>query len=423
MSITDGSTAGLATSGDAQVFRTLEGQRGLPRWFPIVYRVIAGLKQGAIEWRLPDGRVFRAQGIEPGPEARIVVRDPRMFGRIVRGGNLGFCEAYLDGWFEVEPDLQNLLDLLLLNNEEVLHSLPGGPAAQILNRLRHWLNRNSRSGSKRNIAAHYDLSNAFYEKWLDPSMTYSSALFEREDMSLQEAQRAKYRSICDRMELRQGDHVLEIGCGWGGFAEYAARERGARVTGLTLSKEQLDFAQARMQREGLSEKVDLHLRDYRDENGRYDGVASIEMFEAVGEKYWPSYFNTVRDRLTEGGRASLQIITIEDRLFEDYRRGVDFIQKYIFPGGMLPSVGALKRQTKAAGLEWVGRLDFGESYSRTLREWRVRFLSAWDEIEGLVGARPFDAEFKRLWDLYLTSCAACFLAGTTNVTQIALRRG
>ena len=413
----------LGGAGDFQVFRTLDGQRGLPRWFPIVFRVISGLKYGALEWRMPDGRRFRVEGAEPGPEPRIIVRDPRMFGRIIRGGNLGFCEAYLDGMFDAEPDLQELTDLLLLNNDQVLHSLPGRLAARVVNRVQHWLNRNSRSGSRRNIAAHYDLSNAFYEQWLDPSMTYSSALFERDDMTLEEAQRAKYRSICDRMELRQGDHVLEIGCGWGGFAEYAARERGARVTGLTLSKEQLDFAQARMQREGLSEQVDLHLRDYRDERGRYDGIASIEMFEAVGESYWPSYFETVRERLAPGGRASLQIITIDDRLFDDYRRGVDFIQKYIFPGGMLPSLAALQAQTKAAGLEWIDRLDFGESYSRTLREWRTRFHAAWGDIEGLVGARPFDADFRRLWDLYLTSCASCFLAGTTNVTQIALRRG
>lgn len=423
MAIVDHPNSEIGGTNLEQVFLSVDGHRDLPRWMPLVFRVIAALERGAIEWRLPDGRVFRAEGREPGPEGRVVVRDPRLFGRIIRGGNLGFCEAYLDGWFDAEPDLQEVMDALLLNNEQVLHSLPGGPAARVFNRLRHWLNRNTRSGAKRNIAAHYDLSNEFYEKWLDPSMTYSSALFERDDMSLEEAQRAKYRSICDRMELRQGDHVLEIGCGWGGFAEYAARERGARVTGLTLSQEQLDFARARMQRQGLAEQVDLHLRDYRDERGQYDGIASIEMFEAVGEKYWPSYFETVRERLAPGGRASLQIITIEDQLFDDYRRGVDFIQKYVFPGGMLPSLSALKAQSKAAGLEWIDRLDFGQSYSRTLREWRTRFSAAWSEIEGLPGLRPFDAEFRRLWDLYLTSCAACFLAGTTNVTQIALRRG
>ncbi|MEM9725737.1 MAG: cyclopropane-fatty-acyl-phospholipid synthase family protein [Pseudomonadota bacterium] len=432
----------------ARVFRSVDGQRGLPSWFALVFNAIAKIDYGALEWRLPDGRVFRAEGTLPGPQGRVIVHDGRLFARILRHGNLGFCEAYMDGWWSAAPDLQDVMDVILLNNEAVARRMPGGMAMRLANRFRHWLNSNSRSGAKRNIEAHYDLSNAFYQLWLDRSMTYSSALFESEGDGSQSApqgasqgagqdaaaiapldgptleagQEAKYRSICDRMGLQPGDHVLEIGCGWGGFAEYAAGVRGARVTGLTLSPAQLEFAQARMARRGLGDRVELRLRDYRDETGLYDGVASIEMFEAVGERYWPSYFSAVRDRLKPGGRASLQIITIDDRLFDTYRRRVDFIQKYVFPGGMLPSMTALREQTDAAGLIWDGAVEFGPSYSRTLRAWRVSFGEAWNEVAALSGARPFDARFKRLWDLYLASCAACFRAGTTNVAQIALKR-
>jgi cyclopropane-fatty-acyl-phospholipid synthase len=249
-------------------------------------------------------------------------------------------------------------------------------------------------------------------------MTYSSALFERPDQTLGDAQRAKYSAICDPLQLSDGAHVLEIGCGWGGFAEYAAMERGARVTGLTISREQHDFAKKRIFEKGLADRVDIVLRNYREERGVFDGVASIEMFEAVGEKYWPTFFGALRDRLRPGAMASMQVITVSDRLFDRYRRGVDFVQKYIFPGGMLPSPGALRAQTDRAGLDWVGSIEFGDSYSDTLRRWRTEFNGRWDEIVGL----GFDDRFKRMWNFYLAVCAACFLAKTTDVTQVALRR-
>ena len=390
---------------------------GAPRWFHTVFAIVGRIDRGSLTFVLPDGREHRAQGALPGPDGVIVVRDPRLFWRMIRDGELGFAEAYMDGWWD-SPDLQAVLDAALTNNDTVARSLTGRTLTRLVERLRHLLNANTRRGSRRNIARHYDLGNDFYAKWLDGTMTYSSALFQRADQPLEDAQTAKYAAICDRMGTRPGDHLLEIGCGWGGFAEYAARERGARVTGLTISREQHDFAKKRLFEAGLADRVDIVMRDYRDERGAYDGVASIEMFEAVGEKYWPVYFQTVRDRLKPGGQATLQIITIADRLFDGYREGVDFIQKYIFPGGFLPCPAALKRETARAGLEWVESHEFGQSYSDTLRRWRTRFNEAWDEIAPM----GFDERFRRMWNFYLAVCAACFLAETTDVTQMTLRR-
>ena len=284
--------------------------------------------------------------------------------------------------------------------------------------LNHWLNRNTRTQARRNIAAHYDLGNAFYSRWLDETMTYSSALFETPAESLAAAQTRKYASVADRIGAREGQHLLEIGCGWGGFAEYAAKERGARVTGLTISREQHDFARARVQAAGLNDRVEIVMRDYRDERGSYDGVASIEMFEAVGEKYWPAYFHTVHERLKPGAQATIQVITIPDSMFPTYRKTVDFIQKYIFPGGMLPSPGALAREIERAGLTQFGSITFGDSYSETLRRWHRAFDAAWGEIQPL----GFDERFRRMWTFYLTSCAAAFRTGTTDVAQVTMRR-
>jgi cyclopropane-fatty-acyl-phospholipid synthase len=336
---------------------------------------------------------------------------------MARSGEIGFSEMYMEGWWST-PDLQALLDLLVLNSDNVVRGFPGAALARAYDRLRHWLRSNTRRGARRNIAYHYDLGNRFYRLWLDDTMTYSSALFSGRGEALRDAQQNKYASICDRMGLTRGDHVLEIGCGWGGFAEYAIRERGARVTGLTLSRKQHDYARKRLFDAGLAERAEIVMRDYRDETGTYDGVASIEMFEAVGENYWPAYFHAVRERLEPGRRASLQVITIADRLFERYRRRTGFVQKYIFPGGMLPSPAVLRREIASARLEFLGSVEFSDSYSRTLREWRKAFNSRWGEVAKL----GFDQRFQRMWNFYLTLCAAGFSAGATNVMQIALRR-
>jgi len=396
----------------------LAGVRNLPRWFGTVFETVNCLARGRLDIQLPDGRWFRAEGPEAGPHGTVICHDNRVWGRTIRdGADIGFAEAYVDGWWS-SPDLQAVLDVSLLNNEEMARNLSLSTLARLIERTRHWLRRNSRSGSKRNIMAHYDLGNAFYETWLDGSMTYSSALFHKPGETLEAGQANKYGALCDALNVQRDETVLEVGCGWGGFAEYAARERGAKVNGITISPAQLDYAQKRIFEAGLAERVTLELRDYRAQEGRFDHIASIEMFEAVGEKYWPVYFDTLRERLNPGGTANLQIITIADGLFDNYRRNVDFVQKHIFPGGMLPSRAALRQQTDRAGLHWQDSIEFGDSYSETLRRWSDVFNDRWDEIAPL----GFDDRFRRLWNFYLASCAACFLAGTTDVTQVQLAR-
>jgi cyclopropane-fatty-acyl-phospholipid synthase len=399
------------------ILTSTRGQTDLPRWFTSVFDTVSGLVHGAIQFSLPDGRVFRVDGTGPGPEARVSVRDPKLFARMVRDGELGFAEAYMDGWWDT-PDLQAVLDVALLNNDSVSRGFTGAAMARMVERMRHWMNRNTKTQARRNIAAHYDLGNHFYSKWLDDTMTYSSGLFSGTQETLETAQTNKYAALLDAVNPPQGGRVLEIGCGWGGFAEYAAKARGLKITGLTISREQHDFAKKRIHEAGLSEQVDIVMRDYRDETGIYDGVASIEMFEAVGERYWPVFFDALHDRLSPGARATLQVITVADNLFPDYRRSVDFVQKYIFPGGMLPSPTALQAQAVRAGLTMDGSIEFGGSYSDTLRRWRDRFHERWDEIEPM----GFDDRFRRMWDFYLASCAACFMSGTTDVTQITLSR-
>jgi cyclopropane-fatty-acyl-phospholipid synthase len=399
------------------VFTTTKGQPDLPRYFATGFEVAKRLSHGRLDFVLPDGRRFRAEGQQPGPAAEITIHNPDTFGRLIREGDLGFCDAYLDGWWST-PDLMAFMDLIHQGNEAVYDGYPGMSVIRVVEKLRFWWQSNSRMQAKKNIAYHYDLGNEFYQLWLDDTMTYSSGLFTTGQESLEKAQEQKYASMVDQMGAKPGDHVLEIGCGWGGFAEYAARERGLRVTGLTISQAQHDYAVARIARAGLADRVEIKMQDYRDETGLYDGIASIEMFEAVGERYWPVYFNTLRDRLKPGGHATLQIITVQDKRWHVYKRGVDFIQKYIFPGGMLPSPSILKTEIHRAGLRVKGSVEFGQSYSQTLRRWHDVFNERWPEVAKM----GFDDRFRRMWNFYLTSCAGTFLSGNCDVTQITVTR-
>lgn len=399
------------------ILTTTNGQKNLPRYFAAVFQMVQKMEYGRLDMRLPDGRVFRVDAPGPGPVATIEIHNPDCFSRLIREGDLGFSDAYLDGWWST-PDLQAFMDLVHRGNDTVYDGFPGMGLVRAFEKLRFWLHRNNRQQARKNISYHYDLGNEFYGLWLDDTMTYSSALFETGQESTEKAQTAKYASMVDEMGAQPGDHVLEIGCGWGGFAEYAARERGLRVTGLTISKEQFKYAQQRIEKAGLSDRVNFKLQDYRDETGTYDGIASIEMFEAVGERYWPVYFDTVRDRLKPGRNATLQIITVADRRWEVYKRGVDFIQKYIFPGGMLPSPSALRQQVDRAGLDFVRSKEFGASYDITLRRWHETFNAKWDQV----AAMGFDDRFRRMWNFYLTSCASAFDSASVDVTQMTVAR-
>lgn len=386
-------------------------------WENLFQRALTHIKSGSLRIRFPDGRHHAVAGHEPGPEAELQIRNVRGLRRLIQGGDIGFAEAYMAG--EVDsPDLPSLIELAARNDDALADALAGKPWLRMVNRLRHLMRANTRRGSKRNIAYHYDLGNAFYREWLDPSMTYSAAYFDRGANELNAAQNAKYSRIAELAELAPGKHVLEIGCGWGGFAEVAARDFGCKVTGLTLSREQLAFAQARMRAQGLDDRVELRLQDYRDCPGKFDSIVSIEMFEAVGEAHWRRYFDVLRERLNQGGTAALQIITIAEERFERYRQSADFIQRYIFPGGMLPTSSALRQLARDSGLALRCEEGFAASYARTLREWRETFLEAWPRIQPL----GFDERFRRMWTYYLAYCEAGFRAGSIDVVHLKLQR-
>lgn len=407
-----------ALARDRRAFRRLPQLQGAPAVFKAAVRLIASnFVIGSVTFVMPSGEELYIPGCEPGPDAKILIRDFRFIRRALAAGDIGFAEAYMAGEFDT-PDLPDLLYVFAANWDRVHHVTMGNPLSWTLNRIRHALKPNSRQGAKKNIHAHYDLGNAFYSRWLDPTMTYSSARYQRAGEPLAEAQTAKYRALANTMGLQSGQSVLEIGCGWGGFAEFAAREVGAKVTAITISEEQFAFAKQRMFEAGLNERADIRMIDYRDIGGQFDRVASIEMFEAVGERYWPAYFGKIRDSLVPGGRAGLQVITIKDQYFDEYRSRADFIQKYVFPGGMLPSEERLRKVTDKAGLVWTAIDRFGHDYAETLAEWHRSFDAAWNDIRPL----GFDERFRKLWKFYLSYCEAGFRTERTSVVQLALAK-
>ncbi len=387
--------------------------RGLPATVRTALRLAEQIRCGTLEVSLPDGRRLVYKGPSDGPVAQLLVNDYRFAWRLLQSGDIGIAEAYLRGEWET-PDLTRFLYLFCVN-QEMLQSVLAHPAVRWLQSFRHWLNRNTPRQARKNIHAHYDLGNEFYAAWLDPSMTYSSALFDQDSHDdLSAAQLRKYQSLAQQIDLRSDHKVLEIGCGWGGFAEYAAKTVGANVVGLTISREQFEYAKRRVFNAGLAEKVDIRLQDYRDERGSYDRIASIEMLEAVGEQFWPDYFRQLRDRLVPGGFAGIQTITIQDRLFAHYRREMDFIRRYVFPGGMLPTPSTLKTLGQGFGLPLAGEKVFGHDYALTLATWRERFLAAWPSLVPF----GFDERFRRLWEYYLSYCEAGFLSGNIDVRQM-----
>ena len=386
-----------ATPDKATTSRILS-LRGAPSSAKGILLTLLGIEGGALRVRTPDDKILHF-GPQQAPAADLIIRDYRFAARVAAGGDIGFADGWMAGEWTC-PDLAALLTLLSANAERVMRYLQGGFFTRLLAQVSHSGRANTRSGSRRNILAHYDLGNAFFEAWLDPSMTYSSA------------------RLAEKLQLKPGDTVLEIGCGWGGFAEYAAREHDARITAITISDQQFEYARTRIAKAGLADKVEIRRQDYRDIQGQFDAVASIEMIEAVGEEYWPVYFSKIADVLKPGGRAAIQAITIRDDLFESYRRRPDFIQNHIFPGGILPCLAQLRANTAKAGLVWLGAEGFSQSYARTLAEWARRFQDSWGNIQ----RQGFDERFRRLWLFYLAYCEAGFRTGRTDVIQLALKK-
>jgi cyclopropane-fatty-acyl-phospholipid synthase len=391
-----------AWAADAAVPR-----RSMRAW--MLRQVMTPLRCGALTIVTPDGTRATHRTRQPGPDATLVLHRWRTLRRLLFDGDVGFAEAYMDGDWS-SPDVSAVIELAARNHASLSERISGTRTAQFLNRLRHLRRSNTRAGSRRNIVHHYDLGNEFYARWLDAGMTYSSALYTRDDMRLEEAQTAKQDRALALLDAPPGATVLEIGCGWGGIAERLAA-RACHVVGLTLSPSQLAYARNRLHAIGCAAQADLRLQDYRDTTGTFDGIISIEMLEAVGERYWPAYFDAIRARLKPAGRAVLQVITIAEDRFESYKRAPDFIQRYIFPGGMLPTNTIMRHEIARAGLCVRSLETFSASYARTLAEWRRNFVQAWPDI----AAMGFPERFRRMWEYYLHYCEGGFRAGAIEV--------
>ncbi len=411
-------TANPATALGASSAAAQIPHASLPKAATRLLGLLTRLKIGTLTLHAPDGS-FQVFGTHEAPFAALHIHRWSVCAEVLKSGDIGFAEGYMAGDWDT-PDLAGLLRLLIANRTQIEGAIYGHWLGRLVYRVKHLLNRNNRSNSRRNIHAHYDLGNAFYELWLDGTMNYSSAWFDGDKTQpMADAQKAKVRRALRMVNTQPGDRVLEIGCGWGALAESATTEFAAHITGVTLSTEQLAFAQARMQAHGVQQRSDLRLQDYRDINdGPYDAICSIEMIEAVGQEYWPTYFQTVSRLLKPGGRACIQSITIDDALFERYLHSTDFIQQYIFPGGCLPSPSEFRKQAQAAGLQVVDELNFGPDYAETLRRWRESFTAQLETVRTL----KFDERFIRLWTFYLAYCEAAFDEANIDVVQFTLAK-
>ena len=387
----------------------------------IISKVLGKLTEtisaGCITFKLDNGKSIECDSGRHGPRAIIYLHSLKVVKRLLSSGYLGLSEGYINKEWTT-PSLSDVFDFGSANMKELDKNLTENFFVSMSNQLVRFLQKNSRSGSRKNIATHYDLGNDFFKEWLDPTMTYSSALFSNEKEKLNVAQNNKYQRIIDKLNIKTSHNILEIGCGWGGFAEYAALQTGTNITGLTISKEQFEFAVNRIKENKLAQNVSILLQDYRDVVGRFDRIISIEMLEAVGESYWPTYFKTISDRLKKNGAAMIQVITVPDDYFDYYRNSMDFIQRYIFPGGMLLCPGKIREHSAKAGLNLVDAHMFGPSYAKTLEQWQSSFQTNWHKIEEI----GFDKRFKRIWEYYLDYTAAGFKSGAIDVGQFHLRK-
>jgi len=394
----------------------VSGRMGLGTW--LITRLLNNIHRGRLRITLPGGGTIEKSGTSEGIDAILVLHNWRAIRRLFVNGDIGFAEGFIENDWST-PDLTALIRFAAQNRDAFTKSMRGSLPMRLINRLAHGLNANTRRGSRRNIEAHYDLGNEFYRQWLDPSMLYSSAIFNLMTPTLEAAQQRKLERIAEKLQLTGNKDVLEIGCGWGALAIHLVTQHNANVTGITLSPSQLRWAENAAEKTDKADRIKLKLQDYRDVKGQFDNIVSVEMFEAVGEAYWPSYFGTLKRCLKPGGRAVLQIISIEENRFDTYRRKADFIQKYVFPGGFLPSDSALEKAVGQAGLKLTEKELFGQSYALTLAEWRQRFHARWQTIS-LLG---FDERFRRMWDYYLCYCEAGFAEGTINVGLYTIEHG
>ena len=378
---------------------------------------LSKIKFGNLEVEFPSGEKKIFLGSEEGLSATIQIHNYNFLSYIVKRGSVGYAEAYMKGFFST-PNLTNLLMLSHKNEKFFLDNINSNVFFLTLSKLKHFLKDNSKSQSKKNIKYHYDLGNKFYEKWLDQSMTYSSAIFDQQNTNLSDAQLNKYKKIANSLSLNENSKTLEIGCGWGGFSSFVAKKYKCKVDAITISKEQYNYTAKKIQKEGLAEKVAVHFKDYRDINKKYSNIASIEMFEAVGKKYWFDYFDVIQNSLSDNGKAALQIITINEIRAKEYQSRPDFIQQYIFPGGMLPTKQQLENSAREVGLKYLELLSFGKSYAKTLNIWNAQFQDSWNDVSSF----GFDNKFKRMWEFYFSYCETGFLSSATDVSHFLIKK-
>ena len=383
----------------------------------LVKNFLSKIKYGNLEVKFPSGEKKIYAGIDDGLTASIHIHNYKFLSYIFKRGSVGYAEAYMKGFYTTN-NLTNLLMLSHKNEKYFLDNINSNIIYSTLSKIKHFLKDNSKSQSKKNIKYHYDLGNKFYEKWLDQTMTYSSAIFDNQNTNLLDAQQNKYKKIADSLALNENSKTLEIGCGWGGFSSYVAKNYKCKVDAITISKEQFDYTASKIQKEGLGEKVEVLFKDYREINNKYSNIVSIEMFEAVGKKYWNSYFDIIQNSLSDNGKAALQIITINESRAKNYQTRPDFIQQYIFPGGMLPTKKQLENSAKDVGLICLEILSFGKSYARTLNIWNSQFQNSWSDVASF----GFDNKFKRMWEYYFSYCETGFLSSSTDVSHFLIKK-
>ena len=381
----------------------------------LVFKFLSKIKYGYLELTSFDGKILKFGDPNQKLKANILIKKPSFNYNLIRGGSIGFAESYMRGEFETD----NLSDLIELTarNIEVIYKFSGLLDFPIINFVKNKIIKNTKSRSKENIAKHYDLGNDFFSLWLDDTLTYSSAIFDDKSKNLSDAQNNKYQKLIDLIKPNNGDKILEIGCGWGGFAEYLGKKYDVKLDCITISKKQFEYTKERIFNCGLNEKVNIEIKDYRDLQGKYNSIASIEMIEAVGQNYLEGYFKTIKNNLSEGGKAAIQAITIDDRLFDRYKNKQDFIQKYIFPGGFLPNKNSINRYVSDNGLTVNSYISYADHYANTLSIWRNEFLKKWDLIKN----QGFDLTFKRMWEFYLSYCEAGFKSKNIDLIQFSMQ--